>query len=65
MYGSVVVVVVVFLFICCCCFVAMVFLKPGVGHNTAVVQELLYVHRNRRFIREGSPGRPPRLSRGS
>ena len=23
---------------------------------------LLYVHRNRRFIRDGSPGRPPRLS---
>ena len=22
---------------------------------------LLYVHRNRRFIRDGSPGRPPRL----
>ena len=23
---------------------------------------LLYVHRNRRLIRDGSPGRPPRLS---
>ena len=27
-----------------------------------VVEVLLYVHRNRRFIRDGSPGRPPRLS---
>ena len=26
------------------------------------VEVLLYVHRNRRFIRDGSPGRPPRLS---
>ena len=26
---------------------------------------LLYVHRNRRFIRYGSPGRPPRLSHSS
>ena len=26
---------------------------------------LLYVHRNRRFIRDGSPGRPPRLSHSS
>ena len=26
---------------------------------------LLYVHRNRRFIRDGSPGRPHRLSHGS
>ena len=25
----------------------------------------LYVHRNRRFIRDGSPGRPPRLSHSS
>ena len=30
-----------------------------------VVEELLYVHRNRRFIRDGSPGRPPRLSHSS
>ena len=30
-----------------------------------VVWVLLYVHRNRRFIREGSPGRPPRLSHSS
>ena len=27
-----------------------------------LVEVLLYVHRNRRFIRDGSPGRPPRLS---
>ena len=26
---------------------------------------LLYVHRNRRLIRDGSPGRPPRLSKSS
>ena len=26
---------------------------------------LLYVHRNRRFIKDGSPGRPPRLSHSS
>ena len=30
-----------------------------------VVEVLLYVHRNRRLIRDGSPGRPPRLSHGS
>ena len=29
------------------------------------VEVFLYVHRNRRFIRDGSPGRPPRLSHGS
>ena len=29
------------------------------------VEVLLYVHRNRRFIRDGSPERPPRLSHGS
>ena len=27
-----------------------------------MVEVLLYVHRNRRFISGGSPGRPPRLS---
>ena len=27
-----------------------------------VAEVLLYVHRNRRFIRDGSPGHPPRLS---
>ena len=26
------------------------------------VEVLAYVHRNRRFIRDGDPGRPPRLS---
>ena len=26
-----------------------------------LVEVLLYVHRNRRFIRDGTPGRPPRL----
>ena len=26
-----------------------------------VVEVLFYVHRNRRLIRDGSPGRPPRL----
>ena len=31
-------------------------------HQTEV---LLYVHRNRRLIRDGSPGRPPRLSHSS
>ena len=30
-----------------------------------VVEVFLYVHRNRRLIRDGSPGRPPRLSRSS
>ena len=30
-----------------------------------VFEVLLYVHRNRRFIRDGSPGRPHRLSRSS
>ena len=33
------------------------------GH--VVVEVLLYVHRNRRFIRDGSPGRPPRHSHNS
>ena len=27
-----------------------------------VVEVMLYVHRNRRLIKDGSPGRPPRLS---
>ena len=30
--------------------------------NCTVIEVLLYVHRNRRFIMDGSPGRPPRLS---
>ena len=29
------------------------------------VEVLLNVHRNRRFIRDGNPGRPPRLSHSS
>ena len=29
------------------------------------VEVLLYVHRNRSFIRDGSQGRPPRLSHSS
>ena len=35
------------------------------SNNSFVVEVLLYVHRNRRFIRVGSPGRPPRLSHSS
>ena len=31
----------------------------------AVLEVLLYVRRNRRLIRDGSPGRPPRLSHSS
>ena len=30
-----------------------------------VAEVLLYVRRNRRHIRDGSPGRPPRLSHSS
>ena len=30
--------------------------------RVVVLEVLLYVHRNRSFIRDGSPGRPPRLS---
>ena len=30
-----------------------------------LVEALLYVHRNRRFIGDGSPGRPPQLSHSS
>ena len=30
-----------------------------------VVEVLLYVHRNRTLIRDGSPGRPPRVSHSS
>ena len=37
----------------------------GDGHTSYVVEVLLYVHRNRRFIMDGSPGRPPRLSHSS
>ena len=39
----------------------------GVGGHATVqlVEMLLYVHTNSRFIRDGSPGRPPRLSHSS
>ena len=40
----------------------------GRGHVCSESVELsvmLYVHGNRRFIRDGSPGRPPRLSQSS
>ena len=30
-----------------------------------VVEVLLYDHRNRRLIRDGSPGQPPQLSHSS
>ena len=41
-------------------------ISPGLWLMLAlVVQVLLYVHRNRRLIRDGSPGRPPRLSHSS
>ena len=33
--------------------------------EVVVVEVLLYVHRNRRFIRDGSQGHPPRLSHSS
>ena len=32
------------------------------GGGMDVDEELLYVHRNRRLIKDGSPGRPLRLS---
>ena len=35
------------------------------GRYVWLVEVLLYVHRNRRFIRDGSPERPPRLSHRS
>ena len=41
---------------------SVVFNSEGV---TVVVEVLLYVHRNRRLIRDGSPGRPPRHSDSS
>ena len=33
--------------------------------QVVVVEVLLYLHRNGRLIRDGNPGRPPRLSRSS
>ena len=38
---------------------------PELCCKPVVVEILLYVHRNRRLIRDGSPGRPPRLSHSS
>ena len=38
---------------------------PFTSDVRTVVEVLLYVHRNRRLIRDGSPGRPPRLSHSS
>ena len=38
---------------------------PCCWRRVVVVQVFLYVHRNRRFIKDGSPGRPPRLSHSS
>ena len=40
-------------------------LRSCVEVEVVVVEVLLYVHRNRRFIRDGSPGRPSRLSHSS
>ena len=37
----------------------------GGGGHCADVEVLLYGHRNRRLIRDGSPGRPPQLSHRS
>ena len=34
-------------------------------HKLYMVDVLLYIHRNRRFIMDGRPGRPPRLSHNS
>ena len=41
--------------------------SSGLHWDMAVglVEVLFYVHRNRRLIRDGSPGRPPRLSHSS
>ena len=38
---------------------------PEISRNVVVVEVLLYVHRSRKFIRDGSPERPPRLSHSS
>ena len=53
----VVVVVVVFLL--------MVTAETHEENRRQFVEVLLYVHRNRGLIRDGSPGRPPRLSHSS
>ena len=46
------------LFVSLCCAVVVV-------AAVVVVEVLLYVHRNGRLSRDGSPGRPPRLSHSS
>ena len=48
---------------------ALTTLSPGprTSHQLSeqLLVELLYVHKNRRLVRDGSPGRPPRLSHSS
>ena len=47
--------------VCCSLYVS-----PEAQMQTLLMVEvLLYVHRNRRLIRDGSPGQPPRLSHSS
>ena len=63
------------LFCCCCCFVCLLLFfqilraSPEViaaqDEEHLVAEVLLYVHGNRRFFRDGRPGRPPRLSHSS
>ena len=52
------------LFVSLCCAVVVV-VAAVVVVAVVVVEVLLYVHRNGRLIRDGSPGRPPRLSHSS
>ena len=47
------------------CFRTALSSLAGVHWKEQLVEVLLYVHRSRRFIRDGSPGRPPRLSHSS
>ena len=42
-----------------------VFIWGTLQQRHSLVEVLLYVHRNRRLIRDGSPGRPPRLLHSS
>ena len=39
--------------------------RPEFEQGVVLGWVLLYVHRNRRLIRDGSPGRPPRFSHSS
>ena len=41
--------------------VVVVVVVAAVVASLLAAEVLLYVHRNRRFIRDGSPGRPPPL----